>query len=346
MKLSIIVPVFNVEDYIRPCLESILKQGLEDNDYEIIIINDGTPDKSMEVIADLIETHHNIIIIDQENQGLSIARNNGIEKASGEYILFVDSDDLLIDNCVPFLLDKAISSKTDLIVADFLKMNDKEITHLGETFRQKDGDIMKKKGRELFLDDLYPYHCYVWRTMYRRDFINQNNLRFIPHIIFEDIAFTHHCYLKADLCLRVKWCFIIYRQGHTSITSTFSFKKAIDYCTAISEIWEMSKEESFDEQIKTKLQNNTFVHFSMLLYSLTSCTSISRMEKMTVLKYLKKNIPDLRFDNGIKQKIVNLLYHRMPSTYMTLRILYAKYVQNLFWKIGDTIRNKKNYLLC
>ena len=126
MKLSIIVPVFNVEKYIRPCLESLLKQGLDDDCFEVIIINDGTPDKSMEVIADIIEAHQNIQVINQENQGLSIARNNGLENASGDYILFIDSDDLLIDNSIPFLLDKAIASRADLVVADYLKMRNED----------------------------------------------------------------------------------------------------------------------------------------------------------------------------------------------------------------------------
>lgn len=94
MKLSIIVPVFNVEDYIRLCIESILRQGLDDDSYEIIIINDGTPDNSIEIIADIIEAHQNIRVINQENQGLSTARNNGITAAKGEYILMPAPDDL------------------------------------------------------------------------------------------------------------------------------------------------------------------------------------------------------------------------------------------------------------
>ena len=343
MKLSIIVPVFNVEDYIRTCLESILSQGLSDDCFEIIIINDGTLDKSMVVIADIIETHQNIQVINQENQGLSIARNNGLEKACGEYILFVDSDDLLIDNCVPYLLDKAISSKADLIIADFMKKHNEDIVHFGEnSFKQKDGKAKEGTGKELFLTNFYPYHCYVWRTMYRREFLNLNHLRFIPHIIFEDVPFTHQCYLKANRCIRINWYFIIYRQGHASITSTFSVKKALDYCTAISETWKMSKDKNLDHRIRTKLRDDTFIHFSMIIYSLSSCTSIPRSEKMYVLNYLKRIIPDLAFENGIKQRIVNYLYQRMPSTYMTLRILYARYLQDFFWIIGDTVRNKKN----
>ena len=96
IKLSIIVPVYNVEKYVRPCIESIFKQGLDDADFELIIVNDGTKDHSMEMIADIIQQHNNITVIHQENQSLSVARNNGIAAAKGEYILMPDSDDLLI----------------------------------------------------------------------------------------------------------------------------------------------------------------------------------------------------------------------------------------------------------
>ena len=126
MDLSIIVPVYNVEKYIRPCIESIFKQGLDDKDFEVIIVNDGTEDRSMEVIADIINAHQNIQIIEQENHGLSIARNNGLEIAVGKYILFIDSDDMLISQSVPYLLNIALSRRADLVVADFLKMNNHE----------------------------------------------------------------------------------------------------------------------------------------------------------------------------------------------------------------------------
>ena len=97
-KLSIIIPVYNVEKYIRPCMESIFRQGLDEDDYEVIIVNDGTPDKSMEVIEDIIAAHANITVINQKNLSLSVARNNGIAAAKGEYILMPDSDDFLIEN--------------------------------------------------------------------------------------------------------------------------------------------------------------------------------------------------------------------------------------------------------
>ena len=98
MYLSIIVPVYNVEKYIRPCLESIFFQGLNEKDYEVIVVNDGTRDRSMEVVDSFQTAHSNMTIIHQENQGLSIARNTGMKHAKGDYIAFLDSDDILAKN--------------------------------------------------------------------------------------------------------------------------------------------------------------------------------------------------------------------------------------------------------
>ena len=130
MKLSIIVPVYNVEQYIRPCLESVLNQELNEMEYEVILVNDGSQDDSFGQIQDIIDGHRNIIRIDQDNQGLSGARNTGLLHAKGDYILFVDSDDLLVKNSVAYLLQIAENTSADLVVADFLKMSDEDILEL------------------------------------------------------------------------------------------------------------------------------------------------------------------------------------------------------------------------
>ena len=106
--LSIVIPVYNVENYIRANMESIFRQGLSDDCFEVIIIDDGTNDRSIEVISDIIEQHPNITVVKQENQGLSVARNNGIALATGEYILMPDSDDLLVFDSLPPLLHAAL----------------------------------------------------------------------------------------------------------------------------------------------------------------------------------------------------------------------------------------------
>ena len=119
MKLSIIVPVYNVESYIRSCVESLFMQGLDEQDFEVILVNDGTKDDSFEKIKDYIYEHRNVMRIDQENQGLSGARNTGMKYATGQYVLFVDSDDLIVKGCLSKLLPIAIETSADLVVADF-----------------------------------------------------------------------------------------------------------------------------------------------------------------------------------------------------------------------------------
>ncbi len=224
--LSIIIPVYNTERYIRPCLESIFRQGLDERCFEVIIINDGTKDNSIGVIQDLISQHTNITLIEQENQDLSVVRNNGIAMATGEFILMPDSDDLLIDNSLAPLLDAAISTKADLVVADFLRLKDEEIEiEMHRAHHQKEFSYEEKTGERLFLEDLSPYQCYVWRTLFRREFLLENQLKFVPGIYIQDVPFTHECYLKAKKCLRTPWLLNIYRVGHESATFCFNQKK-------------------------------------------------------------------------------------------------------------------------
>ena len=86
--LSVILPIYKVEKYIRPCLESIFRQGLSDHEFEVILVNDGTPDNSIGIVGDIISQHDNIVIVNQSNKGVSHARNTGLIKSQGEYVFF------------------------------------------------------------------------------------------------------------------------------------------------------------------------------------------------------------------------------------------------------------------
>ena len=163
MDLSIIVPVYNVEKYVRTCIESIYKQGLDEKSFEVIIVNDGSTDHSMEMITDIIAAHQNIAVINQENQGLSDARNNGIKVAKGEYILMPDSDDILIEDSLKPLLEKTLETKVDLVIADFLTMTDEEIDDFyKKEFKQPEPQFKKVVGEQIYLELLNPHQCFVW----------------------------------------------------------------------------------------------------------------------------------------------------------------------------------------
>lgn len=320
LKLSIIVPVYNVEQYIRPCMESIFRQGLEDSDFELILINDGTRDNSFGVISDIIESHHNIRILEQENLGPSIARNNGIKSAKGQYLMFVDSDDLLIDKTVAKLLDIAFEHSADLLVGDFLRLTDEQIADGKYDICQ--GDVIKEKtGYDLYLEDLNPHECYVWRILFRRDFLLEMCLSFIMHrFCFEDIPFVQECYLKANRCVTVNLTSYIYRIGHVSITYRMTVDKLKDLNESFAKLWKLQYLPELPDAVRNKLQDNNFATFSFELWCLSHNKKLLKVWK-EVVDDLNEKVPDIGFDHGLKQKMVSLMYRRWPGFYLKLRYL-------------------------
>lgn len=326
MDLSIIVPVYNVEKYVRPCIESIFKQGLDDTDFEVIIVNDGTKDRSMEMIADIIQQHKNITVINQENQGLSVARNNGITAAKGEYLLMPDSDDLLIEHSLKPLLEKALETKADLVVADFLKMPDEiiptqSVPIVQEIYRQM-------TGFDLYINEIIPNEYYVWRTLYRREFIRSNNLSFVPGIFFQDVPFTHESYLRAKKCIRTNHLLNIYRRGHASVSapSSFKMKNAEDFIVAIAKSWELRNMEGLPIIVKKKHMDYVYKSYINLLYR-TLYGIDGTTSKVNILKLLKKEAPDLKFSNNVKQIIASWLYRNAPTLYINLLLIRKKYLR-------------------
>ena len=324
--LSIIVPVYNVEKYIRPCMESIFQQGLDEDCFEVIIVNDGTKDHSMEVIQDIIEQHKNIIVINQENQGLSVARNNGIAKAKGEYILMPDSDDLLIENSLKPLLEKAIETKVDLVVADYTVMTDEEIESANNYPEKKETKLnyIEKNGLQLLLEDLDPIQSFVWRTLYKRVFLQNNHLLFFPGITYQDRPFTHECYLRANRCIRASHLLYIYRKGHSTAASfALTEKKAKDYCISIALIWKLKKIPNLPQKAIQKLEDNVSRCCSMLM-TRVSHENNDYASRNRVIDFFNKVAQQIHLRNGIKQKIYFFMIRKMPHTFINLRYLYAK----------------------
>ncbi len=318
MDLSIIIPVYNVEKYIRPCLESVFEQHLDKN-FEVILVNDGTKDSSFCVIDDMIKAHSNIIVMEQENQGLSAARNTGLTKASGEYILFLDSDDLLVNDSLPLLIQKALDSTADMIVADFIKLNDEQIIDFhSEIVSNVKSKV--KNGWDFFINDFNPQECYVWRTLYRRSFLEANHLRFIPGIYFEDVPFTTECYLKAEKCVRFPILFYIYRQRANSIVSSVNMKKVTDFNIVLKRLHAIKQEYSLPTNVTQKLSDTMFSAFSSAIWYLSHDKKLLARRNEYVKDLQNKAIP-IKFTHGIKQRAISLLYRLMPKTYIKFRSL-------------------------
>lgn len=183
--ISVIVPVYNVEKYLVTCLDSLLDQGLSEKEYEIIIVNDGSNDGSLEICKQYEKNYSNIVVYSQKNQGVSSARNKGLSRAIGEWVMFVDSDDFVCKNSLQYLLQNYCSDDYDgirfwtRIMSDALvdknQKCDGEVKFLGSGY-----DFIKKYGLETF--------CYT--TLYRKSFLDSHRVFFLPYRIGEDFLFA------------------------------------------------------------------------------------------------------------------------------------------------------------
>ena len=122
--LSIIIPLYNCEKYIKHCLDSILAQGLNKSDFEIIIVDDGSVDNSYAIASAYATGHDNIIVVRQENQGVASARNTALKHVNGDYIAFIDSDDYIEKNYLDRLYREACETKSDVVICNFYRYFD------------------------------------------------------------------------------------------------------------------------------------------------------------------------------------------------------------------------------
>ena len=325
MKLSIIIPVCNVEQYIGPCLESIYRQGLSDKDFEVIVVNDGSTDHSMEVVEDIRLHHHHIQIIHQDHAGPSVCRNAGMEIAQGEYVLFVDSDDLLMDNGLTVLLKKALDTSADMVVADFMRLNDDEITSVYDS-QLTDKYVVDKTGLDYYVEDYDPgVGSFIWRILYKRTFLNENHIRLEPGVYYEDIPFLQECYLKAQRVIGVHLLYYIYRIRQRSCTYTFAMKNALDYNTAIANSWRLTEMENLPERVVTQQKKNIYLFFN---YAVDCIIGVFRdpSERKQIVDDLIRKVPDLHFTDGVGQKVVSALFRAMPYTYIRWRLFNTKVI--------------------
>lgn len=192
-KISVIIPVYNVENYLKRCLDSVLNQTLKD--IEIICVNDGSTDNSSLILAEY-EKLENVKIVNQKNSGLSVARNTGLDIAIGEYIAFLDSDDFVDTNFYEELYNSIVQYNADIACASIVRENDKKRTIL---FDYKEIAIAKNI-KDKFCLAHSPKYNFVWNKLYRRKFIVENKLKFVPGMIYEDMWFTPDV-LEASDCL-------------------------------------------------------------------------------------------------------------------------------------------------
>ena len=195
-KISVIVPVYNVEDYLEDALDSIVNQTF--NDIEVLMIDDGSTDNSRYIIEKYALDYDNFYAFHKENEGLPITRNYGLKFAKGEYVHFMDSDDFLINDAFEKMYDCASKYNSDVVTTNFYRYNNnKTWFHLISEY------VFNDLESNLYNINLNQYHNLIWdmspcNKIYKKDFLDQNNINFVDkRVIFEDNIFSTEVYIKA-----------------------------------------------------------------------------------------------------------------------------------------------------
>lgn len=219
LTLSIIVPVFNVERYLTKCLDSLLSQDIDQDAYEIILVDDGSTDDGGEMCDRFASKHENSIVIHQKNQGLSVARNVGLTVARGRYVMFVDSDDFIQENILGVLVREMEKYELDILRFRHRRIYEGDIITYPEAQEQhyllSNNDVFS--GHD-FLFNRLGKGCYAWQFLINKDFLIQNALFFRPGIIFEDTEWTPRVLEKAKRVAEIDVLVYNYLERKGSIT--------------------------------------------------------------------------------------------------------------------------------
>jgi len=298
MKISVIVPVYNVEAYLDKCLNSLVNQTLKD--IEIIIVNDGTKDNSEEIIKKYEKKYKNIKYYKKENGGLSSARNYGLTKATGDYIGFVDSDDYIDKTMYEKLYNKIIENDYDIAVCDLYRVYEQKLVYTSSNIKH---DLDNKKDINNAMLNIYPT---VWNKLYKKELFK--NIEFKEKIWFEDVEILYRMFPKLKKIGMVKEPLYYYVQREGAITSKVNLK-IYDYI------------DNFNGIIEYHKKNNTYDEYKNILeYSYVRYIYATFMKRVLNFDY-KEYIKAL--DKAVENVNKNFKHYRRNKLfYKSLKGLY------------------------
>nr|WP_302419305.1 glycosyltransferase [uncultured Romboutsia sp.] len=312
--ISVIVPVYNVDNYLRKCIDSLIVQTLKD--IEIILVNDGSTDESIDICEEYKLKDNRIKVIHKENGGLSDARNKGIDIAKGKYISFVDSDDWINPQMLEKLYILASKYEADIVQGDYIKAYDEDII-----VNNMSENIIKYNAEQI-LDELYSgnytKNIVVWNKIYKRELFN--DIRFPKGKLHEDEFTTYKILHKANLIIDSNIPIYYYRQREGSIMNSDFNIKRLDLLEALKE-----RKEYFIQNGLGKLSCKTEAKLCSLI-------------KIFYIKIHSSNINDKsylfkRLNREIRENYLNFIKNKEISTKGKLTLTLATLNNKLFYNM-------------
>ena len=283
--LSIVIPIYNSASFLKECLDSVINQTY--NQIEIILVDDGSTDESGTICDNYAKEDKHIRVVHKQNEGHSKARNTGIDIASGDYILFVDSDDSLFDNnAIAVMMNNANNYQADIVVGSLTTTKDIQIDNI------KSGiNIYGKTGKETLLNLLSmkrfsPICC---NSLFKRSLFEIHNLRYCPLIMDDEELIPKLYYLAASIIF-IENITYFYRLHANSVTHNVSersmYQKGMDYITTAEHLVDFFKDSS--SKMKRHIYERSFGFYCAAIYVYSG--KIKNKEyKSDLLKQLKKN---------------------------------------------------------
>lgn len=286
IRLSIIIPVYNVEAYLAQCLDSVYRQDIPEDEYEVICVDDCSPDNSLLILESYASAHNNMIIVkNAENRKLGGARNAGMDVASGRYVMYIDSDDFIDDNVLGRLCSIAEQDDLDVLHFDYETFPEKrKLRKVGST------EIMT--GPDMFFDMRFIwFHDLVtaWRKLYRREFLLNNKIAFAEHIMFEDNDYAILVFANALKAKHVQIDAYRYRKNPDSITRTRCSSQHISYWMDLCHRLVIIKEHFIEQKKDIRFQKllEDFIRYEIhhVLNSSKLCEQKYKAEARKIVKH-------------------------------------------------------------
>jgi len=341
IKLSIIVPVYNVEKYIKKCLESLIIQPLED--IEIILIDDGSEDASGKICDEYSKRDTRIKVVHKKNEGVSIARNTGMQMAQGKYITFVDSDDWIENNTYEILLKKLEQQEVDLLIYNYNYINnqtEKNICFPESIFIKNDKEKIQDLQALTLAPELGKYTSFqvtflglgvCWNKIYKKEIIEKNNLQFKikrKNTMNEDLLFNYEYLENVNAVQIVNENLYNYRQISTSAVKKFNHDILNIYQELLGEIQKHEEKHIQDVYYKTAFNLRVTLSFFYIV-KLYFCHKENKKPYFTRYKEFKKCLKEEKYNQAFKNidkkycnykvKITKILLHL--KMYLLLFIL-------------------------
>jgi len=285
IKVSIIVPIYKVEKYIHRCVDSIIHQTY--SNLEIILVNDGSPDNCGKMADHYRALDERIKVIHKQNGGLSDARNKGMELATGEFTMFVDSDDWLDEKMVETMVNQAVTFQADIVQTAFYYAYDDQLLIDNRYYTERDPSVLlNNKALMCELVKNEKVKNFAWGKLYKTKLIK--NIPFKKGVLFEDVFWAHQVMHQVDTYLILHEPLFYYYQRHDSIVTTYS-PRSLDMIKGLKErhhFIEQFYEELMDESYKIILKT-CLIHYHLLVMNRKNDRSGSYRRK--IASYIREN---------------------------------------------------------